>query len=101
MPHSNIYEMQTCCALTTSAKLFFKPPQEEETGCTGVDVPLLAEEMDKVVEAVFSVSASLSMEHELVKLQSTLSQELLALVLCSVSFCGLLLVLSLAMMGYP
>jgi hypothetical protein len=85
MTQSNSYEMQTCCALTTSAKLFFNPPQEVEAGCTGVDVPLLAEEMDNVVDAVFSVSASLSMEHELVKLQSTLSHVLLALVLCSVS----------------
>jgi hypothetical protein len=58
-------------------------------GCTGVDVPLLAEEMDKVVEAVFSVSTSLSIEHELVKLQSTLSQVLLPLAfVCSISICG-------------
>jgi hypothetical protein len=89
LPHGNVYEMQTCCAFTTSAKLFFKPPHDDETGCKGVDVPLLAEEMDNVVEAVFSVSTSLSMEHELVKLQSTLSQVLLALAaVCSISICG-------------
>jgi hypothetical protein len=57
-------------------------------------VPLLVEEIDKVVEPVFSVSTSLSMEHELVKSQSALSQ-LLPLLPCSAPLGGLDMLLSL------